>query len=119
MEQLIQAIENGEVVACHDISTGGLALSIIEMCMSGIGAKVELTSDLRADIELFSETNGRWVVQVKPGFEKDFERRFDFAVKIGDVDDRMIFIKDGKEISNLDIEKLRNEWISPIWDRLA
>ena len=27
--------------------------------------------------------------------------------------------KDGKEISNLDIEKLRNEWISPIWGRLA
>jgi len=119
MEQLIQAIENGEVVACHDISTGGLALSIIEMCMSGIGAKIELSSDLRADIELFSETNGRWVVQVKPGCEKDFERRFDFAIKIGDVDDRMIFTKDGKEISNLDIEKLRNEWISPIWDRLA
>ena len=29
MEQLIQAIENEEVVACHDISTGGLAISII------------------------------------------------------------------------------------------
>ena len=119
MEQLIQAIENGEVVACHDISTGGLALSIIEMCMSGIGAKIELTSDLRADIELFSETNGRWVVQVKSGCEKDFEKRFDFAVKIGDVDDRMIFTKDGKEISTFEIEKLRNDWISPIWDRLA
>ncbi|SVA74307.1 uncharacterized protein METZ01_LOCUS127161, partial [marine metagenome] len=119
MEQLIQAIENGEVVACHDISTGGLALSIIEMCMSGIGAKIELTSDLRADIELFSETNGRWVVQVKSGCEKDFEKRFDFAVKIGDVDDRMIFAKNGKEISSFEIEKLRNDWISPIWDRLA
>ena len=119
MEQLIQAIENGEVVACHDISTGGLALSIIEMCMSGIGAKIELTSDLRADIELFSETNGRWVVQVKSGCEKDFEKRFDFAVKIGDVDDRMTFTKDGKEISTFEIEKLRNDWISPIWDRLA
>ena len=119
MEQLIQAIENGEVVACHDISTGGLALSIIEMCMSGIGAKIELTSDLRADIELFSETNGRWVVQVKSGCEKDFEKRFDFAVKIGDVDDRMIFTKDGKEISTFEIEKLRDDWISPIWDRLA
>ena len=119
MEQLIQAIENGEVVACHDISTGGLALSIIEMCMSGIGAKIELTSDLRADIELFSETNGRWVVQVKSGCENDFEKRFDFAVKIGDVDDRMIFTKNGKEISNFEIEKLRNDWISPIWDRLA
>ena len=119
MEQLIQAIENGEVVACHDISTGGLALSIIEMCMSGIGAKIELTSDLRADIELFSETNGRWVVQVKSGCEKDFEKRFDFAVKIGDVDDRIIFTKDGKEISTFEIEKLRDDWISPIWDRLA
>jgi len=119
MEQLIQAIENGEVVACHDISTGGLALSIVEMCMSGIGAKIELTSDLRADIELFSETNGRWVVQVKPGCEKDFEKRFDFAVKIGDVDNKIIFTKDGKEISTFEIEKLRNDWTSPIWDRLA
>ena len=119
MEQLIQAIENGEVVACHDISTGGLALSIIEMCMSGIGAKVELTSDLRADIELFSETNGRWVVQVKSGCENDFERRFDFAVKIGDINDRMIFTKNGKEISNFEIEKLRKDWTSPIWERLA
>jgi phosphoribosylformylglycinamidine synthase len=119
MEQLIQAIENGEVVACHDISTGGLALSIIEMCMSGIGAKIELTSDLRADIELFSETNGRWVVQVKSGCENDFEKRFDFAVKIGDINDRMIFTKGGKEISNFEIEKLRNDWISPLWDRLA
>jgi phosphoribosylformylglycinamidine synthase len=119
MEQLIQAIENGEVVACHDISTGGLALSIIEMCMSGIGAKIELTSDLRADIELFSETNGRWVVQVKSGCEKDFEKRFDFAVKIGDVDNRMIFTKNGKEISNFEIGKLRNDWISPLWNRLA
>jgi phosphoribosylformylglycinamidine synthase len=116
---LIQAIEDGEVVACHDISTGGLALSIIEMCMSGIGAKIELTSDLRADIELFSETNGRWVVQVKSGCENDFEKRFDFAVKIGDVDDRMIFTKNGKEISSFEIEKLRNDWMSPIWDRLA
>ena len=119
MEQLIQAIENDEVVACHDISTGGLALSIVEMCMSGIGAKIELTSDLRADIELFSETNGRWVVQVKSGCEKDFEKRFDFAVKIGDVDDKIIFTKDGKEISTFEIEKLRNNWTSPIWDRLA
>ncbi len=34
MEQLIQAIEQGEVVACHDISTGGIAVAVIEMCMS-------------------------------------------------------------------------------------
>ena len=119
MEQLIQAIENKEVIACHDISNGGLALSIIEMCMSGVGAEINLNSDLRADIELFSESNGRWVVQVAPGFESKFERRFDFAKKIGDVNDKIIFNKNGAQITNFQIDKIRKKWINPIWERLA
>ena len=119
MEQLIQAIENKEVLACHDISNGGLALSIIEMCMSGVGAEINLNSDLRADIELFSESNGRWVVQVAPGFESKFKRRFDFAEKIGDVTDKIIFNKNGDQIANLQIDKVRKEWTNPIWERLA
>ena len=119
MEQLIQAIENNEVRACHDISNGGLALSIIEMCMGGNGAKINLDDDLRADIELFSESNGRWIVQVAPGFEKDFEKRFDFAKKIGDIDEKIIFNKDGEQIAELTIEEVRDKWTKPIWDRLA
>ena len=119
MEQLIQAIENGEVVACHDISNGGLALTIIEMAMSGMGAEINLNSDLRDDIELFSESNGRWVVQVAPGFESKFEKRFDFAEKIGDVNDKIIFNKNGEQIAKLQIDKVRKEWTNPIWERLA
>ena len=119
MEQLIQAIENGEVVACHDISNGGLALTIIEMAMSGTGAEINLNSDLRDDIELFSESNGRWVVQVAPGFESKFENRFDFAEKIGDVNDKIIFNKDGEQIAKLQIDNVRKEWTNPIWERLA
>ena len=119
MEQLIQAIENGEVVACHDISNGGLALTIIEMAMSGTGAEINLNSDLRDDIELFSESNGRWVVQVAPGFESKFEKRFDFAEKIGDVNDKIIFNKNGEQIAKLQIDKVRKEWTNPIWERLA
>ena len=119
MEQLIQAIENGEVVACHDISNGGLALTIIEMAMSGMGAEINLNSDLRNDIELFSESNGRWVVQVAPGFESKFEKRFDFAEKIGDVNDKIIFNKDGGQIAEFQIDKVREEWTNPIWERLA
>ena len=119
MEQLIQAIENGEVMACHDISNGGLALAIIEMAMSGTGAEINLNSDLRSDIELFSESNGRWVVQVTPGFESKFEKRFDFAEKIGDVNDKIIFNKNGDQIANLQIDKVREEWTNPLWERLA
>ena len=119
MEQLIQAIENNEVRACHDISNGGLALSLIEMCMGGNGAKINLDEDLRADIELFSESNGRWIVQVAPGFENDFEKRFDFAKKIGDVNEKIIFNKGNEKIAELTIEEVRDKWTKPLWDRLA
>ena len=119
MEQLIEAIENGEVVACHDISTGGMALTIIEMCMGGFGAKINLPGDMRADLELFNESNGRWIVQVKPGFENEFSKRFDFAKKIGDVDNEINFIMNKKDNLNFSIEELRNVWSKPLWNKLA
>ena len=89
------------------------------MCIGGNGAKINLDDDLRADIELFSEANGRWIVQVAPGFENDFEKRFDFAKKIGDVNEKIIFNKDGEQIAELTIEEVRDKWTKPIWDRLA
>ncbi len=119
MEQLILAIEHGEVVACHDISTGGLAMAIIEMCMSGNGANINLAGEMRADVELFSESNGRWIVQVAPGSEEEFGKRFDFAEIIGDVNEKIIFNKNGKKLVELGIDKTRKEWTNPIWERLA
>ena len=119
MEQLIDAIECGEVVACHDISTGGIALSIIEMCMSGVGAKISLSEDMRSDLELFSESNGRWIVQVKPGFEETFSKRFDFAKQIGDVNNTVNFMLNNQEELSFTVEELRKIWTEPLWNRLA
>jgi phosphoribosylformylglycinamidine synthase len=119
MEQLIQAIEQGEVVACHDISTGGIATAVIEMCMSGVGANIGLGEDMRADVELFSESNGRWIVQVAKGKEKGFARRFDYASRIGEVGNKVAFSKGNDVIVELEIDELRNAWTRPVWDRLA
>jgi phosphoribosylformylglycinamidine synthase len=119
MEQLIDAIECGEVVACHDISTGGIALSIIEMCMSGVGAKINLSEDMRSDLELFNESNGRWIVQVKPGFEETFSKRFDFIKEIGNVDEDVHFVLNNQEELNFSVEELRKLWTEPLWNRLA
>jgi len=119
MEQLIQAIEQGEVVACHDISTGGMATAVIEMCMSGVGANIELGEDMRADVELFSESNGRWIVQVVNGKEKGFARRFDYATRIGEVGKNIAFSKDNDVIAEFEIDELRSAWTRPVWDRLA
>jgi len=119
MEQLIQAIENEEVVACHDISNGGLALSIIEMCMSGFGAEITFDGKLRADVELFSESNGRWIVQVATGCEDIFSKRFDFAKKIGNINEKIIFKNSTEKLVELTIEEVRDKWTKPIWERLA
>jgi len=119
MEQLILAIEQGEVVACHDISTGGIATAVIEMCMSGVGASIRLGEDMRADVELFSESNGRWIVQVANGKDKDFARRFDYATRIGEVGNKIAFSKGNDVIAELEIDELRNAWTMPVWDRLA
>ena len=116
---LIDAIECGEVAACHDVSTGGMALAIIEMCMSGVGAEITLSGDMRADLELFNESNGRWIAQVKPGLESKFSKRFDFAKKIGTVNQNVKFVLNGKESIMFSIEKLRKKWTEPLWKRMA
>jgi len=60
------AIRNGQVTACHDISSGGLALALAEMAMaSGKGIKVSLeTSKGPAHALLFGEDQARYVVAV-------------------------------------------------------
>jgi len=63
------------VAACHDLSDGGLAAAAAEMAIaSGLGLSLSLAhvpreADLRDDVLLFSESNGRFLVELKPGQE--------------------------------------------------
>ncbi|HVK92095.1 MAG TPA: phosphoribosylformylglycinamidine synthase subunit PurL [Mycoplana sp.] len=62
------AIRNGQVSACHDISSGGLAVALAEMVMaSGKGMKISLSeSNGPAHALLFGEDQARYVVTI-PG----------------------------------------------------
>ncbi len=60
------AIRNGQVTACHDLSDGGLAVALAEMCMaSGIGATIN-AGDGSMHALLFGEDQARYLVAVKP-----------------------------------------------------
>lgn len=53
------AIQNGLVLAAHDISEGGVALAIAEMVFpKQIGVKVTIPGELSVEKKLFSETGG-------------------------------------------------------------
>lgn len=80
---LHQAIREGLVRACHDLSEGGLAVAAAEMALAGgLGLALDpgrAPLDLPAGeaspaLVLFSESNGRWLVEVAPADAQAFER---------------------------------------------
>jgi phosphoribosylformylglycinamidine synthase len=72
------AITQGFVRACHDLSEGGLAVAIAEMCFAGsIGADItSLPGNLPHDAKLFSESPSRFLIEVKPEHTSIFEAVF-------------------------------------------
>ena len=54
-----EAIQQGLILAAHDISEGGVAVALAEMSFkNSIGMKVEITGDLSTEKLLFSESGG-------------------------------------------------------------
>lgn len=76
---LHRAIRSGLIRAAHDLSEGGLAIAVAEMCLAGrLGAEVELDSllqgvELTVVEALFAESNGRLLVEVTDGDAAAFE----------------------------------------------
>ncbi|MFW6135348.1 MAG: phosphoribosylformylglycinamidine synthase subunit PurL [Chloroflexota bacterium] len=80
MRALHQAISDGLVRACHDLSEGGLAVAAAEMVIAGrVGLEVDLrslprTPDVQTDaMALFSESSARFLVEVAPEAAAGFE----------------------------------------------
>lgn len=69
------AIAQGLVRACHDLSEGGLAVAVAEMCFAGgLGADLtNLRNELSDEAELFAESPTRFLVEVKPEQTAAFE----------------------------------------------
>lgn len=62
-----EAIKSGEVLACHDVSEGGIISAISEMAFGGdCGVELSLSAQMqRPDLFLFNETAGTFVVEVE------------------------------------------------------
>ena len=81
-----------------------------------MGANIDITNtcDLRTDFKLFSESNSRWLVEVREEDVKKFEEKVE-AIRIGTVTkEKKIMIKDEDEDIILDLDKLRDKWDSAV-----
>lgn len=69
-EIAVAASRDGLLTAAHDVSVGGLAISLVEMALrSGRGARIFLPDEADPFVALFSESAGR-IVFVVPRSEE-------------------------------------------------
>ncbi|MGA9276569.1 phosphoribosylformylglycinamidine synthase subunit PurL [Ilumatobacter sp.] len=98
-QRLHTAMRAGLVVSCHDVSEGGLAVALAEMCIAGrLGATItELPHDDLATA-LFGESIGRLVVEVEERSVAAFRRIMDDDVtRLGQVSERRVLTLPGVE----------------------
>jgi phosphoribosylformylglycinamidine synthase len=107
----------GLVASCHDCSEGGVAIAVAEMALAAeLGAVLELDSIPGCDAEdlLFSESSGRYVVEVAKGSGAAFEACFEdlHLFKIGAVQEqRQLLLKNQGQDQQLSVEACRNAWL--------
>ncbi len=118
---LHRAIRQGLVRACHDLSEGGLAVAIAEMCIGGrLGAQLRLASaqaagrPAAAETLLFGEANGRLLIEVAPAAAAAFEAQFagEPLTLLGEVtaDPRLVISLDAHPLIDLATTVLVDAW---------
>ncbi len=112
---LHQAMRQGLVDACHDLSEGGLGVAAAEMC---IGGRLGLELDLPAGLGLFQEANGCLLVEVSPADRQLFEQTLGGAAGIpaplllGLVlsEPALTVLQAGAELLSLPVSRLAAAW---------
>ncbi|MCE7981432.1 MAG: phosphoribosylformylglycinamidine synthase subunit PurL [Caldilinea sp. CFX5] len=122
---LHRAMQQGLIRSCHDLSEGGLAVALAEMCLAGrLGASVEIQRfrDLEITLTpeeiLFSESNGRLLLEVRPDDAAALETLMNTVVLISFgmvLAEQTVQITDeGQALVDVSIEQLVNAWKSRV-----
>lgn len=114
---LYKSIVSGNILACHDISEGGVITCLAEMCFGGdCGVDIKIKNKMKSDHFLFNETAGNFVVEVKD--EKAFKLAFKNLPikKIGKTikEKNINFTYNFKKLFSTSIIDLKKAWQKPL-----
>jgi len=117
---LTDAIDAGMILACHDISDGGIAVALCEMSFKNeIGFNASVPAQMRPDQILFSETGG-FIMEAAPdkipAVREVFSRRNVQVFEIGKTaSEKRIIIN---SVVNLDLTQAKDSWTNGLREKL-
>ncbi|UCH57729.1 MAG: phosphoribosylformylglycinamidine synthase subunit PurL [Candidatus Bathyarchaeota archaeon] len=121
--RLTKAMDEGFIRACHDLSEGGLGVAAAEMAFTGgLGLELDISylpteGRPRDDLALFSESNGRLLVEVTDRKASAFEKNMEGTVfaKMGEIlGDRFIVSRGGEVLIDESLTALIAAWKTPL-----
>ncbi len=129
LEAVIDAIGQGLVAACHDISDGGLLVALSEMLLGAdgkgsVGATISREAVGQNCVgSLFGE-HGGFLLQAQPGreaaLEELFRQRGTALQRIGElVGSSLVVWSGGQELFSVPLSGLRDAWTSGVVEAMA
>jgi phosphoribosylformylglycinamidine synthase len=120
-----RAQQAGVLASCHDLSDGGLGVALAETASAGgfgIHADlraVKVAEPLREDAILFSESQSRFLVTVRPGQRERFEGLFSgqdvsFLGEVTADDELRLIGLSGEVLVRSSIHDLKEAWQTPL-----
>lgn len=111
---LHRAMRAGLIASCHDVSEGGLAVAIAEMCIaSGLGATIDLLPHDDVTAALFSESAGRLIVEVAESDTDAFAQIVGTVHRLGSVCAVPVLTIAG--VTRIDVGRLRDAFAGEVW----
>ena len=116
---LLKLIEKNLILSAHDVSLGGIIVTIAEMCIDGkIGAKIEkknMKNNKSLNSYLFGEDQGRYIIEI----ENKNLKLVNYILKnnkvyseiIGKTQKKSLELQDTFDISVSDLLKINSKWI--------
>ncbi len=121
-QKICEAIAKGLIVSCHDCSEGGLAVALAEMAFAG-GAGIEANlaglpksrDCSRADTQIFSESNSRYIVEVETDKYDEFAKLmlnlpFGQIAKVTEAQKLVIKDQKARKVIDAEIKSLKQAW---------
>ncbi|WMT28598.1 phosphoribosylformylglycinamidine synthase subunit PurL [Bacillus aerius] len=112
-EALLAAIQNGLVQSAHDVSEGGLGVALAESTFGTDGLGADIQIDLNSAASLFSESQSRFVVTVKPDNREAFAAAVQDAKEVGTVTNDGVFTvknQEGQQWIHAAVNELERAW---------